>query len=726
MLDDFEQSIPAANVEDGSLRLVPDAWRALEALCFALEESGAASRLIVTCRYHSPKALPANRLFVEGLSGMPATDIRKKARDLTSGVPIAQRNPQREAKIVAVADGDPRLLEWLMALALRTEVVEDAFLDRLIAEVSRFRENILAAKLLGALSEPERKALARMTLFQLAVPKGVVTELAHGAPLENAMSLGLLEKQIAHGESLYRVTTVLVPLLLPSLSEAEWSEARRRAARKLHEVWGEIQEGQSEPRALEVVRLAVAAGERELAVVSAVAFAKHWVNRSRFLEAAELCRFLLVAFNDYRILGTIARAEEVLGDTESAKTHYESAFLGCPPLDEGEKSATMNNLAGVEAQQGDIEQALQLWQQSLEIKERIGDVIGKAATLNNMAGVIAQQGNIEQALQLWQQSLEIKERIGDVIGKAATLHEMAGVIAKQGDVERALRLWEQSLEIKERIGDVKGKAATLHNMAGVIAQRGEIERALQLWEQCLEINERIGDVQGKAATLANMAGVIAQRGEIERALQLWEQCLEINERIGDVQGKAATLANMAWAAAKAGDHARGDQLNVLAARALGGMRAYVDLITVLSNLGNSAQQKREIFAAQAAWLVLRVQAPVDNSFLMLRQLFNLAAQGDPLEAVLSAAARILIATRGQNHPQQQELREEATKMLSIAAGNAGIASPEALQQWYTENRLADRAHVFPRLLALLEQLIGDGWLFDPAPLRDRSDSNSAG
>jgi hypothetical protein len=65
-------------------------------------------------------------------------------------------------------------------------------------------------------------------------------------------------------------------------------------------------------------------------------------------------------------------------------------------------------------------------------------------------------------------------------------------------------------------------------------------------------------------------------------------------------------------------------------------------------------------------------------------------------------------------------------MLSIAAGNAGIASPEALQQWYTENRLADRAHVFPRLLALLEQLIGDGWLFDPAPLRDRSDSNSAG
>ena len=32
---------------------------------------------------------------------------------------------------------------------------------------------------------------------------------------------------------------------------------------------------------------------------------------------------------------------------------------------------------------------------------------GKAATLNNMAGVIAQQGDIDRALGLWAESLEI-------------------------------------------------------------------------------------------------------------------------------------------------------------------------------------------------------------------------------------------------------------------------------------------------------------------------------
>jgi tetratricopeptide (TPR) repeat protein len=513
-------------------------------------------------------------------------------------------------KFLKVADGNPRLLEWLMALALRTDgiqgVIDDAFLDRLGAEVSRFRESILAKTLLGALSGPERKALARMILFELAVPMAVVAELAQGASLESALSLGLLERQVAHGEELYRVTTVLEPLLQPALSEAEWSEARRRAARKLHKVWWDDPEAPREARGLEAVRVAVAAAERELAVGPADAIATAWVNRSRYQEALALCRLVLAAFDDYRILGTIARAEEVLGDTGSAKSHYERALSGCPPSDERRKSATIHNLAGLEAQQG------------------------------------------------------------------------------------------------------------------------EIERALQLWQQSLEILERIGDEQGKAATLANMAGVIAQQGEIERALQLWQQSLEIKERIGDVQGKAATLAQMAWAAGQSGDHAHRDRLNRQAAQALGSIRAYLDLITVLGNLGASAQQEREIFAAQAAWLVLRVQAPVDRSLQVLGLLFNLVAQGDPLEPLLGAAATIVVATCGGNHPQREKLLEKAGNLLSIAAGNAGIQSPEAYQQWFAQNRLADRAHVFPRLLALLEQRIAGSWLFDRAPLREHGDSSSAG
>ena len=66
---------------------------------------------------------------------------------------------------------------------------------------------------------------------------------------------------------------------------------------------------------------------------------------------------------------------------------------------------------------------------------------------------------------------------------------------------------------------------------------------------------------------------------------MWNQSLELIERIGNVQGKAATLANMAYMAGETGDKARQLTLNLQAAQALGQVRAYVDLVTVLGNLG---------------------------------------------------------------------------------------------------------------------------------------------
>ena len=329
-----------------------------------------------------------------------------------------------------------------------------------------------------------------------------------------------------------------------------------------------------------------------------------------------------------------------------------------------------------------------------------------------MAGVIAQQGDVVRALQLWNQSLELKEQIGDVKGKAATLSNMAGVIAQQGDVVRALQLWNQSLELKEQIGDVKGKAATLSNMAGVIAQQGDVVRALQLWNQSLELKEQIGDVKGKAATLHNMAGVIAQQGDVVRALQLWNQSLELKEQIGDVKGKAATLANMAHIAGKAGDKARQLTLNLQAAEALEQVRAYVDLVTVLSNLGATAETNALVYRAQALWLCLRIQVPLVDTIQLIAALFNAVPQGDELEALLSATALYFCNLRGANHPQLAQLKEDSFKLLTIAAQAQGIQTQEPFDRWFTQQQLNDSNSFLPRLNQQLETLIDDSWLFD--------------
>ena len=77
---------------------------------------------------------------------------------------------------------------------------------------------------------------------------------------------------------------------------------------------------------------------------------------------------------------------------------------------------------------------------------------GKAATLHQLAILYADQGEIDQAIALFQQSLEIKEKIGNVQGKAITLAMMGQLLAdEKGDYQQGLAYLEQSLAILQRL-----------------------------------------------------------------------------------------------------------------------------------------------------------------------------------------------------------------------------------------------------------------------------------
>jgi tetratricopeptide (TPR) repeat protein len=833
VLDDFEQNIAPQEIEAGSMRLSTDAYNALEALCAALAENQATSRLIVTCRYLAE--LPPHNLYVESLVAMSKADIDKKCRLLPEEI----QTQAKDQRIQKIADGNPRLLEWLAEVLKEGILDSDELLGRLEQTQQDFRQDVLAETLLGALNEAEQKFLARVSVFNLPVSGEILQAVVDDTSyLERQINLSLIEQGLdpATQSMLYRVSTVMEPLLTEILTEAEWHSTYQQATQQLYQVWWEEADGATESQMLEIVRLALLAREQEIAASIGDRVATRWYNQSRYVEALELCQQILAVFEDYRILSTIARAEQVLGEVESALAHYQQALALCPEQDldrkgsilnntagllaqqgnidqaiqfwyqvvditdlvgndqgkaatlnnmarviaaqgdidramqlwqeslalydrigdvqgkaatlgnmagviaaQGDidramqlwqeslalydrigdvqgKAATLGNMAGVIADQGDIDRAMQLWQESLALYDRIGDVQGKAATLNNMALRIADQGDIDRAMQLWQESLALKERIGDVKGKAATLNNMARVIAAQGDIDRAMQLWQESLALYDRIGDVKGKAATLNNMARVIAAQGDIDRAMQLWQESLALYDRIGDVKGKAATLNNMARVIAAQGDIDRAMQLWQQVVEITDHIGNVRGKAATLANMAYIAGEQGDKARELELNIQAAQALGQVKAYVDLLTVLGNLGVAAETNGLNYLAQAAWLSLRIRVPLPSAIQLLFALFNRVPQGDDLEVLSAAMAMFLCATQGEGHPQIEQLQDAALRMLSAAASARGIESEAALMEWFNQQQLNQPNVFMPQLDQRLVESIGDTWLFDPRPL----------
>ncbi|MBD2487791.1 tetratricopeptide repeat protein [Aulosira sp. FACHB-615] len=773
VLDDFEQNIPQENVADGSLRMTTAAYDVLAALCAALAENQAESRLIVTCRYLEENTLPPHRLHLEKLAAMGEADINKIYWQLDGDV----RLQVKKQRLLKIADGNPRLLKWLVEVVQLPDVAEEELLTKLEGVQLKFRENILAETLLNALEDEEKKFLAQLSVFRLPVTIDIINsvcslrlrsvshsqvevshsqvevshsqvevsqsqvEVSHSqvevnspfptprllsevevnslvtersrSTLPKLISLSLVESGTTYAKQTpeYRVTTILAPLLQPLLTEEEWQTTQKAATQIIYRSWWEELDNKNEEQAREIVRLAVLAEEKEIAVSVGDNIANYWVNNSRYIEAWELCQEILQLGEDYRILGTIARAEVVLGFVKEALTHYERALELCPEDDLTKKATILNNMASLVAQQGNIFGAIGFFQQSGKIFDRINDVKGKAATLHEIARLTAQQGDIPGALTSFQQSLYIKECIHDLQGKAATLHEIARLTAQQGNIPTALTQFQQSFEIFESIHDLQGKATTLHEMARLTAQQGDIPGALTQFQQCFEIFDSIHDLHNKTATLHEIALLKAKQGDITSALTLLHQSEKIYESINYVQGKAATLNSMAYCERKRGDKAKQLELNLQAAQILGQVHAYVDLFTTLGNLGVTDETKGVIYLAQAVWLCLRISTPLADTVTTINSMYKLLRADDKMKALLGAVAMFLCQVRGDQHPQLEELKQRSFDILASAATAQGI-EPQAFDAWFVQQRLNDPNYFIPRLVQLLEAIVGDEWLFE--------------
>ncbi|MBI4747495.1 MAG: tetratricopeptide repeat protein [Acidobacteria bacterium] len=501
VLDDFEQNFEMTNGtlnwRDGLPVLSVDAVDILKALAFAIDKTNGRHRVIVTSRYEFAIE-EASQFHVEpALDGLRDADWRKKIRRLEAGKTIPDALKGARDHAICVADGNPRLLEWLFKLLTTPGPDLTAILAEMDKKEAEFRESILAAELLKQQSPVLRQVLARAVVFDHPVPSAAITAICDDLStvdqhLERAAALGLIEITLFPGdEPFYRVPRILLPLLKPE-QPADQKDLCQKATAALYQFWWKSDKGVTEPQALEIHRLAIAGQEKEIAVKLAISLSRNWVNASRFQEAVSLCETTLNLVPDaFPILHSLARAEATLGNVEEALTHYQTALRNCPAEEFKEKSAILHNSANLERTQGRIEEALAFNHQSLEFNERSGNVLGKAATLHQMAGLFAQQGRVAEALDLYHQSLELQERIKDVLGQAATLHQMAGLFAQQGRVEEALALYHQSLKLKERIDDVQGKAITMAMMAQLLAQKGEFQTAIVYLQESQAILRQI-------------------------------------------------------------------------------------------------------------------------------------------------------------------------------------------------------------------------------------------
>ncbi|MBI5840068.1 MAG: tetratricopeptide repeat protein [Chloroflexi bacterium] len=204
------------------------------------------------------------------------------------------------------------------------------------------------------------------------------------------------------------------------------------------------------------------------------------------------------------------------------------------------ESATLFAIAGIHVIRGNIDEALQLYRQSLEIFEALGDegVKDKANTMVEMGNIYNLRGELDKSMKHYQQAREIYNTLGDAgaEGRSIIIRHMANILRDRGDLDGAIELHQQASNAET--GNLLRDSIKLGDMALILKDRGDLDGAIELYQQALENVNLLGALRNKSIILVNLADTYVSRNNPSKAMELLDQALEISEEIDDKEGTA--------------------------------------------------------------------------------------------------------------------------------------------------------------------------------------------
>ena len=177
----------------------------------------------------------------------------------------------------------------------------------------------------------------------------------------------------------------------------------------------------------------------------------------------------------------------------------------------------------------------------------------RAKGLNALGLLMTRQGEYKAAQSLLEESLRLREQIGEASGEAETLNNLGHVWRGLGDKSLAKRCYEHSLEKWRRLKDDWGCAACLNNL-GMMAQSADDAAAARThFQESLAIYAKLNDPAMIAATSVNLGVVLDTEGHYDQARCSYERGLEIYQQLKNQWAAAVCLYNIGEMARKCSD-----------------------------------------------------------------------------------------------------------------------------------------------------------------------------
>ncbi|WP_421752987.1 tetratricopeptide repeat protein [Croceimicrobium sp.] len=174
--------------------------------------------------------------------------------------------------------------------------------------------------------------------------------------------------------------------------------------------------------------------------------------------------------------------------------------------------------------QGDLNSALDYYQQSLGINEFNNDSSGLAVNYSNLSNIYVELGEFNKATNYFYKGLQLARLQGDSATMADINNNLARLYSNLGDQEKAVSHLRSSLELYRKIGEED--VLTDYNNLGISYEKmGQPDSALYFYKACIKLADQAHQKPSRFYALSNMVSYFLKIDAIDSARFYLDQAL---------------------------------------------------------------------------------------------------------------------------------------------------------------------------------------------------------
>jgi tetratricopeptide (TPR) repeat protein/DNA-binding XRE family transcriptional regulator len=216
------------------------------------------------------------------------------------------------------------------------------------------------------------------------------------------------------------------------------------------------------------------------------------------------------------------------------------------------EARALNFVAGIAAVKGRHRDALDLCQGALDLYDRCGDQAGRAWVLINLGRSEQYLHNHGSATSYYRQAIAACEATGDRLGIASVQCYLSRIEMDRGALAEASGHLQLALRVFRDGKDQLREAETLSAIGSLSLRRGQLPQASLYHEQARAIYRRLDSRFGQAEELRYLGEASLRDGECRQAISYLRQALALFRQIRYRYGEIITLRTLADALHEAG------------------------------------------------------------------------------------------------------------------------------------------------------------------------------